>query len=72
MSNEQMSESELTDRIQKVGMAVYDKIHFGVPFQQPVPSPGTYTSQDALIQQARPFAMARIGVLLVQVPTLLV
>ena len=63
MSNEQMSESELTDKIQKIGMAVYDKIHFGVPFQQPVPSPGTYTSMEALIQQARPFAMARIGVL---------
>ena len=61
--NDQISEKELTEKIQRIGHAVYDKIHFGVPFQQPNPTEAnvTFSYMDDLIKEVRPFAMARNG-----------
>ena len=59
-----MSQEDLTEKIQKIGWSVYDKIHFGVPFRQPHPNKDQYTYLDDYLQAVRPFAMARIGFLL--------
>ena len=58
-----MGEKELTEKIQRIGLSVYDKIHFGVPFRQPYPDKDTYMYIEDIKKEVRPFAMARIGII---------
>ena len=54
-----MSESDVTEKIKKIGWSVYDKIHFGTPFKQPHPNKDTYVYLNDYLEDVRPFAMAR-------------